>query len=114
MANIDSHLVSADIVITGEGKIDRQSVYNKVPVGIGQRAAKFNLPVIAFAGGIESGAEEVYKYGIGAMMSIIKMPMALNEAMERADELIADAAERVMRLIEVGITINNRRRGDTK
>jgi glycerate kinase len=105
VTDIDRHLKDADLVITGEGKIDYQSVFGKVPVGIGQRAKRFQLPVLAIVGGIGVGAQDVYKYGVDAIMSIVNGAMPLAEAMDRSAELIEDAAERSMRMIQIGIKI---------
>jgi len=102
---IDTHLPTADLVITGEGRIDSQSVYGKVPVGVGQRVKKYNKPVLAIVGGIGQGAQAVYEYGVDGIMSIVNNAMPLSEAMERSSELLEDAAERVMRIIKMGMDI---------
>ena len=105
VTEVDKHLKDADFVITGEGKIDYQSVYGKVPVGVGQRAKKFHLPVLAIVGDIGTGAEDVYQYGVDAIMSTVNRAMPLSEAMSRSSELLEDAVERVMRMIRIGMEI---------
>lgn len=105
VTEIDRHLKDADLVITGEGKIDYQSVFGKVPVGVGTRAKKFDLPVLAIVGDIGTGAEDVYDYGVDAIMSTVNKAMPLSEAMERSSELLTDAAERVMRMIKLGMEL---------
>jgi glycerate kinase len=102
---IDKHLPTADLVITGEGKIDSQSIYGKVPVGVGQRVKKYNKPVLAIVGGIGQGAQAVYEYGVDGIMSTVNNAMPLSEAMGRSAELLEDAAERVMRIIKIGMDI---------
>jgi glycerate kinase len=92
-------------VNTREGKIDYQSVFGKVPVGVGTRAKKFDLPVLAIVGDIGTGAEDVYDYGVDAIMSTVNKAMPLSEAMERSSELLTDAAERVMRMIKLGMEL---------
>lgn len=99
--HIDEHLKTADLVITGEGKIDRQSIFGKVPVGVAKRAKKYNLPVIAITGNLEKGGEVVYKEGIDLIIDIINKPMELRDAMEEADELIEIAASKAMRVVEM-------------
>lgn len=99
--NIDKRMIDADLVITGEGRIDGQSKYGKVPVGVAKRALKYNVPVIAIVGSVGDGASEVYSYGIDLITDIINKPMTLDEAMERAPELIADAAENVARIFKM-------------
>lgn len=98
----------ADIIISGEGSIDGQSIYGKVPVGIAQRAKKLGKPVVVIAGGIGKGAEKVFDYGIDAIISSTCRPMAVREAIDSWRELLADAAERAMRMILVGMQIRDR------
>ncbi len=99
---IDQHLVDADLVITGEGQIDHQSVYGKVPIGVAKRSLKHDVPVIAIVGSVGKGASEVYAYGVNAIMDIVTRPMTLNEAMENVSELIEYTAENTMRMLIVG------------
>ncbi len=89
-------------VITGEGKIDRQTIYGKTPIGVARTAKKYGIPVIAFAGNIGSDSHVVYDNGVDSLMSIISYPMTLDIAMERSQEFLADSAERVFRLIKLG------------
>ncbi len=98
-SELERHLKDADLVITGEGKIDGQTIYGKTPIGVARTAKKFSLPVVAIGGGISDDASVVYENGIDALMSIVSYPMSLEVAMERAHDLLADAAERTMRLL---------------
>jgi glycerate kinase len=100
-ASLEQHLEGADLVITGEGKIDRQTIYGKTPIGVAKTAKKFGIPVIGIGGGIGDDASVVYENGIDALMSIVSYPMPLEIAMERAHPLLADAAERAMRLMRI-------------
>ena len=101
IANIDNHLQDADLVITGEGKIDGQSKYGKVPVGVAKRALKYDVPIIAIVGSVGNGASEVYAYGIDLITDIINKPMTLDEAMENVEALLEDAAENVARILKM-------------
>jgi glycerate kinase len=101
-SGLETHLKDTDIVITGEGKIDRQTIYGKTPIGVARIAKKYGIPVIAFAGNIGSDSHVVYDNGIDALMSIISYPMTLDTAMEHSQEFLADSAERVFRLIQLG------------
>lgn len=106
VTGIDRHLVDADLVITGEGRIDSQSIYGKVPVGVARRAARKNVPVIAIVGSIGEGAAEVYAHGVTAVLDIIPKPMSLEEAMDNAESLIEQAAENVMRVLSIEKTVS--------
>jgi len=101
-SGLERYLKDADLVITGEGKIDRQTIYGKTPIGVARTAKKYGIPVVAFAGNIGNDSHVVYDNGIDALMSIISYPMTLDIAMERSQEFLADSAERVIRLISIG------------
>jgi glycerate kinase len=101
LTNIEGHLADADLVITGEGQIDSQTVYGKVPVGVAKRAVKYDIPVIAIVGSVGEGASDVYAYGVDAIMDIINKPMPLREAVQNAPALIEDTAENVMRILKL-------------
>ena len=92
----------ADLVITGEGKIDRQSAYGKVISGISQAAKKDGVPVVAVSGSIEYGAEAIYDKGVASMEAAVCKPMALDEAIGNAEVLVENAVERMMRAIKIG------------
>ncbi|NLZ38576.1 MAG: glycerate kinase [Firmicutes bacterium] len=102
LLNIDQHLLDADLVITGEGQIDEQTINGKVPIGVARRAKKYGVPVLAITGSIGEKTEEIHEKGIDAMVSIINQPMELKYAMENAAALITQASERAMRLLNVG------------
>ena len=97
----DDRLNGIDLVITGEGEIDRQSAYGKVPVGISRRAKAKNIPVLAIVGGIGDGAEAVYAEGINSIVSTVCRAMSLEEAMANTPRLLEEAAERAMRIIDM-------------
>ncbi|MAE19201.1 glycerate kinase [Candidatus Poribacteria bacterium] len=95
-----------DLVITGEGKLDAQTIYGKTPIGVAKIARQFGVPVIAIAGGIEGNPAELYQAGITAMVDIIPHPMQLDQAMQEAVPLISQAGERIARLISIGIGLS--------
>ena len=101
----DREVKSADLVITGEGRIDNQSVCGKVPVGVGNRARRYQVPVIAITGEIGSGAEAVYNYGITSLVSIANRPMSLQIAIDNAYGLLKDATERSLRILIAGTNL---------
>ena len=102
---LDDRLEGADLVITGEGRIDFQTVYNKAPIGVARRAKKRSIPVIAVCGSIGKGFEDVHAEGIDAVVSIVSAPMTLDEASARSGELIADAVAGAMRFMKAGSTV---------
>ena len=99
---LDDLLPGADLVITGEGSMDHSTIYNKAPVGVAARAKRLGIPVIGVSGSLGTGFQDVHQHGIDALTSIAPGPVTLDEASQRAAELIADATEQVMRLLKVG------------
>jgi len=88
-----------DLVITGEGQINYQTVNGKLPVGVANLAKKYNIPVIAFVGSIGEGADMVYQAGIDSIMSVIDRPMDLEEALDNAEDLLEKAITRFIRMV---------------
>jgi glycerate kinase len=94
----DKYLAGADLVITGEGRIDFQTAFGKTVVGIARRAKAAGVPVIAICGELGHGYQDVYQHGIDTVMSILPRCMNKAEAMREAGNLVKDAAERAVRL----------------
>jgi glycerate kinase len=90
-------LPGADLVITGEGQIDFQTAFGKTPMGIALEAKKLNIPTVALAGSVGKGIDSLHDLGITSVHSIVNGPMTLQEAMERAAELLELAGEQVVR-----------------
>ena len=103
--NLRDQLSSVDLVITGEGGLDFQTVYNKAPIGVARIASEHNIPTIAIAGLLGSNFKIVHEHGIRAATSIVNGPMTLEEASERAFELISDSVEESLRFISVGMDL---------
>ncbi|MDO4273839.1 MAG: glycerate kinase [Eubacteriales bacterium] len=106
VAGFEEKLKWADIVITGEGKIDRQSAFGKVISGISKMAKDKDIPVVAVSGSIEYGAEAIYEKGVTTMEAAVCKPMHLDEAIQNAEVLVENAIERVMRSIQIGQKIS--------
>ncbi|UJJ33230.1 glycerate kinase [Halopseudomonas maritima] len=84
----------ADLVITGEGRLDGQSLHGKTPVGVARIARAAGVPVIALAGSLGDGYQRLYAEGIGAAFSLAPGPLSLEQAMQQAaDQLRARAAD---------------------
>ena len=103
--NLREKLSSVDLVITGEGGMDFQTVYNKAPIGVARIASEHNIPTIAIAGLLGSNFKIVHEHGIRAATSIVNGPITLEEASERAFELISDSVEESLRFISVGMDL---------
>lgn len=102
--NLEAIVKEVDLVITGEGKFDDQSLSGKVPVGISRLAKKHNIPVILFAGKIDSDRIAIEEENLYALLPIVDAPMTLNEAMKRGPGLLTKAIERSMNLINLMAT----------
>jgi glycerate kinase len=100
--DLESRLDGADLIITGEGCMDFQTVYNKAPIGVARLAGERNIPVIGVSGSLGDGFTDVHEHGIAAAVAITHAPMTLDEATERVAELIASATEQAIRLVRVG------------
>jgi glycerate kinase len=100
--DIDDLLRDADLVFTAEGGIDFQTPRGKIPAEVAERAKRVGIPVIALAGTIGKDAEVNYEAGIDAFFSIVRGPSTLEDAIERAPELLTGCAENVMRAILAG------------
>lgn len=97
---LEDHVAWADVVVTGEGRIDAQTVMGKAPAGVAELTKRYNKPLIAFAGSVTEDAGECNAKGITAIFPIIKGVTTLDEAMEKetAKQNLADTAEQVFRL----------------
>lgn len=106
MTNIKTHLNNADILITGEGRLDMQTAEGKTIAGVAKLATSMNVPTVAIGGEIADDAGKLFKKSITAQASVIGRSMTLDTAMLHAKEYIANAAERTMRLIVLGQSLS--------
>lgn len=100
--DVESLIEGSDLVFTAEGGIDFQTPRGKIPAEIAGRAKKFGVPVVAIVGTVGKGAGINHDYGIDAYVSILQEPCSLEDAIERAPELVEQCAEDVTRLVMVG------------
>jgi glycerate kinase len=82
--NLENDIKDADIVITGEGRLDGQTIYGKAPIGVAKLAKKYNKTVLAFAGTVTEDASICHEHGIDEFFSIKKDTQSLEEAMRPA------------------------------
>ena len=99
---LEQDLKDADLLITGEGCLDGQTVMGKAPAGAARLAKKYDIPVVALGGSIAKDGAVCNESGIDALFSIVKGPMSLKEAMEpdTAKANLSNTAEQVYRLIQ--------------
>lgn len=97
---LSEKMQGADLVITGEGRLDEQSAMGKAPIGVAKLAKEQGIPVIAFAGAVTEGAKACNQAGIDAYFPILREIITLEDAMkkETAKKNLADTVEQVMRL----------------
>ncbi len=105
LVDFERLLADVDLVVTGEGRIDEQTSYGKVPVGIAKRCAAQGVSVVAVVGSIGRGANATYQFGVDSIMAAVSAPMHLEEAFLYKEELLRDAADRMFRLIKVGMKL---------
>jgi glycerate 2-kinase len=94
-SGFEEQLKDANLVITGEGQIDSQTIQGKGPIGVARLAKKYNVPTVAIVGGLNADDALLHEAGIQAVLPIITAPMALDEALNRAEELVERAALRL-------------------
>ncbi len=99
---LEKYVKDADVVITGEGRLDGQSYMGKAPIGVAMLAKKYNKPVIAFSGCVADDAIVCNEHGIDAFFPIVRKPCTLQEAMncDNAYKNLKDTACQVFRLIK--------------
>lgn len=100
--HLAAQVADADLVITGEGRIDSQTIHGKVPVGVAKVAKRFNKPVIGIAGSLTADVGVVHEYGIDAVFSVIYTICSLEDALENASENVRMAARNIAAALKVG------------
>lgn len=103
MIKLEEHVRDADLVITGEGTMDYQSVNGKAPLGVAKIAKKYNVPIVAIVGSEGSDLEKVYHNGIDLIIDIVNKPMNLEEAIKNVAKLTENAGEKAIRAFRLGL-----------
>lgn len=91
----------ADLVITGEGRFDAQTLRGKTPFGVARIAQANGVPVVVLAGTLGEGYQALYEHGINAAFAIASGPMTLQDACDRAGQLLTDRARDIARLLSL-------------
>lgn len=99
---LERRLEGADLAITGEGRMDGQTLRGKAPLAVARVARRRRVPVVALVGGIGSDEEAIYAEGPDAILPLVPGPVDLDTAVVQAEELLTAAAARLARLLLVG------------
>ena len=91
----------ADLVITGEGRFDAQTLRGKTPFGVARIARAQGVPVVVLAGTLGEGYQAMYEHGVNAAFAITSGPMSLEDACARAEQLLTDRARDIARLLSL-------------
>ena len=91
----------ADLVITGEGRFDAQTLRGKTPFGVARIARAQGVPVVVLAGTLGEGYQALYEHGINAAFALTSGPMSLQDACARAPQLLTDRARDIARLLSL-------------
>ena len=102
LVKFDKLLEDTDFVFTGEGKLDRQTVFGKAPMGVLKAAQKRNVPVVAFAGIVEDW-DELHKAGFLALFSIVPGPVSLGEALKNASTYLYQTTFEVSAMLKKAV-----------
>ncbi len=105
LVKFDEHLRGASLVVTGEGRMDRQSVMGKVASGVAKICKQNDIPCVAVVGGMGEGAEKMYDIGVSSIMPTVNGIMSIENAIKNADVLCENAAERMFRLINLNVNM---------
>ena len=100
---LEELITTANVVVTGEGKLDGQTVLGKAPIGVAALAKKYQKKVLAFAGAVTLDAKECNQHGIDAFFPILRGVVTLKEAMNKevAHQNMVDTVEQVFRVVEM-------------
>ncbi|MDB2182862.1 glycerate kinase [Citrobacter farmeri] len=102
---LDACVADADLVITGEGRIDSQTIHGKVPVGVAKVAKRYNKPVIGIAGSLTADVGIVHEHGLDAVFSVIYTICTLDDALKNAAENVRMTARNVAATLKMGQTL---------
>ena len=105
---LDELVRDADLVITGEGRIDSQSIHGKVPIGVAKVAKRYNKPVIGIAGSLTPDVGVVHQHGLDAVFSVLYRICTLEEALDNAGDNLRMAARNIAATIAIGCGCRSR------
>ncbi len=98
LVGLDDALIDADLAVTGEGRLDGQTLRGKTPAGVLRLAQRHGVPVVAVAGSLGEGYDALYQQGLAAAFSLVPGPLSLEEALAQAEGLLERTARDIGRL----------------
>jgi glycerate kinase len=101
--NLEEHIHDCTLVVTGEGRLDSQSIHGKVPVGVASVAKKYHKPVIGIAGSLTRDVGVVHQYGIDAVFSVLTSIGTLEEAFRGAFDNIYRSSRNIAATLAIGM-----------
>ncbi|TDQ59796.1 glycerate kinase [Mesocricetibacter intestinalis] len=104
LLELEDKIKDADLVITGEGRLDHQSINGKVPIGVAAVAKKYQVPVIGIAGSLGKDIQVVYDHGLDAVFSVLNKVCTLPEALAEAEENLEITARNIAALLKMNIS----------
>ncbi len=107
LLNLESEFKNADLVITGEGRIDGQSLNGKGPMGIAKLANKYNVPCIAICGSLGDDIELTYSHNITAAYSTMMQAESLQEAIKHTEQNLILTSRTIARTLKIGLSYKN-------
>ena len=100
--HLDALVADASLVITGEGRMDSQTIHGKVPVGVAKVAKRYGIPVIGIAGSLTADVGVVHEHGLDAVFSVIYTICSLEDALENAQRNVQMAARNIAAVLKMG------------
>ncbi|OQO98557.1 glycerate kinase [Geobacillus sp. 44C] len=104
--NFHERIQGASLVITGEGRIDGQTIFGKTPIGVAKAAKRYNIPVIAIAGSVSDDSDVVRSHGIDALYSIVPGIIPLEKALANARYYVTQTARNIAAVYKIGRNMN--------
>lgn len=95
------HLADASLVVTGEGRMDEQTVYGKGPIGVARLAKEHGVPTVALVGGLQTNDALLHEAGLQAVLPVVNEPMSLADALANGRDLIEQSALRLGYLLQI-------------
>ncbi len=109
ITGLEKHIKNADLVVTGEGRVDFQTAFGKTPAGVARAAGKYKVPCVAIGGSLSDDARGVFEHGIAGLESAAARDMDLAEAIRNSRTHLENAGERMMRMLMIGKDLNRKR-----